>query len=180
MGLFYERKLKQHSDKPRNQRIDALSAGQSHLAYGLELPEVAKKDIGRIFSDLYDQVYTDELLADELLCSLKLLNLIESEKKSLQTAIRAKTAFDVKKLFLIDGAYHTLFAIGQICEARGIDRLNFKETKNLVEEAIKYVSEVVNQEQDKDESFSFNRFFKDSKTKTKVAIYIQTQELSSV
>lgn len=180
MGLFYERKLKQHSDKPRNQRIDALSAGQSYLAYGLELPEVAKKDRGRIFSDLYDQVFTDELLADELLCSLKLLNLIESEKKLLQLAIRTQAAFEVKSLFLIDGAYHTLFAIGQICEARSIDRLNFEETKDLVEEAIKYVSEIVTQEQGKDESFSFNRFFKDSKTKTKIASYIQTQESSSV
>src|SRR5690606_24906231 len=84
MGLFYERKLSQHADKPRPNRIDALTAGQAHLAYGLELPEVAKKDRGRIFSDLYDQVFTDELLADELLCSIKILNAIETIKKNLQ------------------------------------------------------------------------------------------------
>ena len=48
MGLFYERKLKQHADRPKALRIDALSAGQAFLSYSEELPEVAKKDRGRI------------------------------------------------------------------------------------------------------------------------------------
>jgi len=116
MGLFYERKLNQHSDQPRSLRIDALSAGQAYLAYGLELPEVAKKDRGRIFSDLYDQIFTDELIADDLLNALKVLNIIEGEKKTLQASIRNQTSFDKSKLYLIDGAYHVLFAIGQICD----------------------------------------------------------------
>ena len=180
MGLYYERKLKQHADKSRNIRIDALLAGQAHLAYGLELPEVAKKDRGRIFSDLYDQVFTDELLADELLCSLKLLNLIEAEKKALQSAIRNQSSFDPNKLFLIDGAYHVLFAIGQICDARGVRRLEYNTVKNFVPEAINFVSQIVKEEQEKDESFSFNRFFKDSKTKTRIASYIQTKEEGNV
>jgi len=49
-GAVYERKLKSVSDQPRSLRIDALSAGQASLAYGLEFAEVAKKDRGRIFS----------------------------------------------------------------------------------------------------------------------------------
>lgn len=84
MGLYYERKLKQYQDHPKNIRVDALTAGQAHLAYGLELPEVAKKDRGRIFSDLYDSVFTDDLIADELLISYRILELIEKEKKKLQ------------------------------------------------------------------------------------------------
>lgn len=180
MGLFYERKLNQHSDKPRLNRIDALSAGQAHLAYGLELPEVAKKDRGRIFSDLYDQVFTDEILADELLCALKLLNIIESHKKSLQSAIRKQEAFDVNRLFLIDGAYHALFAVAQICDARSIERLSFEEAKNVIPDAMEYVGDLVVAAQEKDESFSFNRFFKDAKTKTKVASFIQNIEEKNV
>ena len=176
MGLFYERKLSQHSDKPKPRRIDALTAGQAHLAYGLELPEVAKKDRGRIFSDLYDQVFTDELLADELLFSLKILNAIESIKKNLQSAIRRQEEFDSEKLFLIDGAYHVLFAVAQICDARGVNRLNYEEAVKLIPDALKYISELVKDTQEKDESFSFNRYFKDAKTKTKIASYVQIKE----
>lgn len=176
MGLFYERKLKQHVDQPRANRIDALSAGQAHLAYGLELPEVAKKDRGRIFSDLYDQVFTDELLADELLCSLKLFKIIESEKKKLQADIKKEQPFDKKILFLIDGAYHVLFAIGQVCDLRNIGRLDFEQAVAVLPDAIKYVGEVAKIAQENDESFSFSKFFKDSKTKTKVASHIFRKE----
>lgn len=176
MGLYYERKLNQHSDKPKSNRIDALTAGQAYLAYGLELPEVAKKDRGRIFSDLYDQIFTDELLADDLLCSLKILNIIESIKKSLQSAIRKQENFVIENLFLIDGAYHVLFAVGQICDERKLDRLNLEEAVKLIPTAVKYISELVKDTQDQDESFSFNRYFKDAKTKTKIASLIQNKE----
>lgn len=176
MGLFYERKLNQHSDKPKVNRIDALTAGQAHLAYGLELPEVAKKDRGRIFSDLYDQVFTDELLADELLTSLKILNVIESQKKSLQSAIRKQEYFNTEHMFLIDGAYHVLFAIGQICDERKIGRLDLEKAIELIPIAVNYIAELVKETQVKDESFSFNRYFKDAKTKTKVASFIQNME----
>ena len=180
MGLFYERKLSQHSDKPKSSRIDALTAGQAHLAYGLELPEVAKKDRGRIFSDLYDQVFTDELIADELLYSLKILNVIESIKKNLQSAIRKQGDFDSEQLFLIDGAYHVLFAVAQICDERGIDRLDYENAIKLIPNALKYISDLVKVTQEKDESFSFNRYFKDAKTKTRIASYIQTKEAENV
>jgi hypothetical protein len=180
MGLFYERKLSQHSDKPKLNRIDALTAGQAHLAYGLELPEVAKKDRGRIFSDLYDQVFTDEILADELLCSLKILNAIEAVKKNLQSAIRKQENFDTNQLFLIDGAYHVLFTVAQICDEREIDRLDYEKAVKLIPEALSYIAELVKITQDKDESFSFNRYFKDAKTKTKIASYVQNRESKTV
>jgi len=89
MDLFYERKERQYLGKPRAQRVDALTAGQAHVAYGLELPEVAKKDRGRIFSDLYDQVFSDDLLADELLVSYRLLDIIESNKRKVQSNTNA-------------------------------------------------------------------------------------------
>jgi len=176
MGLFYERKLKQHADRPKALRIDALSAGQAFLAYSEELPEVAKKDRGRIFSDLYDQIFTDELLADHLLCSHQLLNAIETQKKFLQNSIRKQEPFDPKKLFLIDGAYHVLFAVGQICEVCNVDRFNKDAAISYIPKAIDYISELIVKAQAQDESFSFNRFFKDSKTKTKIASYVNTKE----
>lgn len=176
MGFYYERKHGQHAGQPKNTRIDALSAGQAHLAYGLELPEVAKKDRGRIFSDLYDQVFTDELIADELFAAIRILEAVEFKKKLLQDAIRKHEIFNKNEMFLIDGAYHVLFAVGQICDARQIDRMHYDEALKLIPISIEYISNLVNEAQEKDEGFSFNRYFKDAKTKTKIASYIQNQE----
>lgn len=180
MGLFYERKLKQYSEKPKGTRVDALSAGQAHLAYSLELPEVAKKDRGRVFADLYDQVFTEELTVDELLGALKILNIIEAEKRKVQAAIKKQEDFDRRFIFLIDGAYHALFAAGQVCDARGIDRLDFENAKTLIPNAMEYIAQMVAAAQEEDESFSFNRYFKDAKTKTKIASYVQTAESSDL
>ncbi len=179
MGLFYERKNKQYSDMPRSQRVDALSSGQAHLAYGLELPEVAKKDRGRIFSDLYDQVFSDDVFADELLASFKLLESIELEKRKVQASIRSQNNFDKSKMFLIDGAYHVLFALGQIADKNGINRLDVDAVKTLLPDAVELISNMVSTEQDQDASFSFNRYFKDSKTKTKIAARIKSWESAS-
>lgn len=175
MGLFYERKNGQHAAAPKNQRIDALSAGQAALAYFHDLPEVAKKDRGRIFSDLYDQIFTDELLADNLLAAIKVLESIESRKKHLQAAIRQQNAFEENMMFLIDGAYHVLFAVGQICDAKNIDRNKYDEALKFIPDALRYVADLVVEAQSKDKGFSFNRYFKDAKTKTKISSYISNQ-----
>ncbi|HIE4802113.1 TPA: AIPR family protein [Serratia marcescens] len=176
MGLFYERKSGQHTNQLVHLRIDALSAGQAHLAFNLDLPEVAKKDRGRIFSDLYDQVFTDELQPDDLLAAVRVLDAIETRKKKIQSSIRKMEDFDASEMFLIDGAYHVLFAIGQICEIKKISRQDSTQAIKLIPSAIKYISEVITKEQEEDPGFSFNRFFKDAKTKTKIALQVQISE----
>ncbi|EPH1426900.1 AIPR family protein [Klebsiella aerogenes] len=173
MGLYYDRKDGQHSNQQKNIRIDALSAGQAHLAYSLDLPEVAKKDRGRIFSDLYETIFTDELMADDLLAATKVLAVIEHKKKLLQSSIRKEEKFNPAHMFLIDGAYHVLFAVGQLCDVNNVDRLNYQKAITFVPTAIKYIGVMVEKAQRDDASFSFNRYFKDAKTKTKIAAYIQ-------
>lgn len=176
MGYYYERKLGQFADKPKPKRIDALSAGQAYLAYNLDLPEVAKKDRGRIFSDLYDQIFTDEIIADNLLASLTILKDIEQRKKGLQSAIKKEQVFDTRHLFLIEGAYHVLFGVGQLCDARSIDRMDSEKAIKFVEKSIEYIADLVEEIKKVDEAFSFSKFFKDAKTKTKVATFIQVKE----
>lgn len=180
MGYFYERKLNQHAEKPKKLRIDALVAGQAYLAYSLEMPEVAKKDRGRIFSDLYDTVFTDDLIADHLLCAVKVLAAIDVKKKELQANIRKGFAFEKRWLFLIDGAYHVLFTVSQLAEARNLDRNDFSKAQELIEDAIEYVAVVVEAEQNKVESFSFNRFFKDTRTKSKLVTAVAAREAAAV
>lgn len=173
LGYFYERKFKQYFDQERPKRIDALEAGQAILAYKLGRPEVAKKDRGRIFSDLYDQVFTEERTADELLSSYKVLGQIEKLKKQIQKSIRDETLTDTSKLFLIDGAYHVLYAVYCLCNKAGIDPLNITKACALINQAVTVVEKLVVQEQKNDETFSFNRFFKDAKTKSLIEEAIQ-------
>jgi hypothetical protein len=167
-GFYYERKLKQFQGQPRNKRIDALLSGQSYLAYGLELPEVAKKDRGRIFSDLYETVFNEDLTTAQLLTSFRLLQQVELYKKDVQSRIRKSIHVNKNELYIVDGAYHVLFAVGQIAEKNQIDRYNFGEAKDLISEAKDLVQKVVKENQGTDETFSFNRFFKDARTKTKI------------
>lgn len=173
LGLFYERKSNQYQGKPKESRIDALTAGQAYLAYVLDLPEVGKKDRGRIFSDLYDSIFSDNLQVEDLLIPFRLLEEIDQIKKGVQRSIRSQNNFDKSKLFLIDGAYHVIFAIGQLCDKNNSNRIDLTYAKALIPTAISIVSELVQEEQIKDDTFSFNRFFKDAKTKSKIAGKIQ-------
>jgi hypothetical protein len=66
-GLYYERKTKQHQEQPRKNRVDSLAAGQRFLAYSLGYPEVAKKDRARVFGNLYDNIFNDNITTQKLL-----------------------------------------------------------------------------------------------------------------
>ncbi|KZS50689.1 AIPR family protein [Rhizobium anhuiense] len=168
-GYFYERKTNQFADKNKDQRIDAQSAGQAYLAYALDMPEVAKKDRGRVFGDLFDTVYSDDLLPENLLMPLRVLAAIETFKKTVQRKLRKDEEVDPSDLFIIDGAYHVLFAVRRICAREGIDEFSGQALAK-VEEAIKVVKSCV--EKHRDETFSFNRFFKDAGTRTKIETII--------
>lgn len=114
-GFFYERKTNQFADQPREKRVDAQSAGQAYLAYALDLPEVAKKDRGRVFGDLFDTVFSDDLLPENLLMPLRILAKINAFKNDVQKKLRKRENVAQDDLFIIDGAYHVLFAIRRIC-----------------------------------------------------------------
>jgi len=164
-GYYYERKTNQYSDQVRDKRIDAQEAGQAYLAYALDMPEVAKKDRGRVFADLFDTVFSDDLIPQNLLTPLKVLSKIISYKKDVQRRLRHDEKVDPQELFIIDGAYHVLFAVRRICVRDGIDEFS-DEPLSKVDEAIELIRICV--EENKNETFSFNRFFKDAGTRTKI------------
>jgi hypothetical protein len=173
IGYFYERKMKQHQDQASDVRIDALEAGQAILAYKLGKPETAKKDRGRIFADLYDQIFTDEITADELLASYLLLRQIDAIKRQVQKAIREESLDDTARMFLIDGAYHVLYALYLLCVKSGIDPMVVHDAQTKIHQAITLVGRLVAREQKSDETFSFNRFFKDARTKNIISTAVK-------
>jgi hypothetical protein len=167
-GLYYERKARQHHEQPRQKRIDALSAGQAFLAYSLGCPEVAKKDRARVFGDLYDSIFNDDITTPMLLAPLRVFSEIETLKRDLHRKIKKGEAFDRNLLFLIDGAYHVLFTAAELCESKGIDPLDEILAKAEIQNALKVIKELVEQESRQDKAFTTNRFFKDAKTKGKI------------
>jgi hypothetical protein len=172
--MFYERKAKQFADQPRVKRIDSLAAGQAFLAYQLSMPEVAKKDRGRVFSDLYDEVFNEDITPTRLLVPLMVLGEIERTKRTIQKKIRRQERFDPRMLFLIDGAYHVLFTVCQLCEEASLDPDNEAATKGCISSAMNLVADLVKEEMEVDEAFSFNRFFKDAKTKVKIQALVKS------
>lgn len=167
LGCYYERKTGQHADKEASKRVDALSAGQAYLAFGIGLPETAKKDRGRVFGDLYDTVFSEDLTANKLLASFKLVRLVNEKKKEVRRKIREGNALGTGEMSLIDGSFHVLFAIRQICNRERINLWNYDLAKGKLEEAIGVVSKLYSQAA-LDPNFSSNRYFKDGRTKDEV------------
>lgn len=164
-GYFYERKTNQFINKPKDFRIDAQTAGQAYLAYVLDMPEVAKKDRGRVFGDLFDTVFSDDLLPENLLMPLKVLERINVLKKDVQKRLRKSEDVDSSDLFIIDGAYHVLFGVRRICVRDGVDEFS-EAALSRVDEAMRTVKDCVIA--NSNGTFSFNRFFKDAGTRTKI------------
>ena len=167
-GMYYERKARQHHEQPRRKRIDAMSAGQAFLAYFLGYPEVAKKDRARVFGDLYDNIFNDDITTQKLLVPLVIFSGIETIKRDMQRKIKKEEPFDADLLFLIDGAYHVLFSVAELCESKGIDLLDEAKARAEIPRALDLLKDLVRQESVRDEAFTASRFFKDAKTKSKI------------
>ncbi len=56
---------------------------------------------------------------------------------------------------------------------RALDPLNEEKAQKYVTTAINLLATIVRDEMQKDETFSFNRFFKDTKTKVKIEAAIR-------
>ncbi len=169
LGYFYERKTAQHKEKDKAKRVDALTAGQAYLAYYLELPEVAKKDRGRIFGNLYDEVFSpDTVNAKRLLTPLKAFAVIDAKKRSLQTALRRGERVRKSPLFLIDGNYHVLYTAALLCKERKLDVSDPAVAIRQIDDAITVVGDTVQKEMKLNPVFRHTQFFKDADTKTKI------------
>lgn len=173
-GYFYERKTSQHADKPRERRVDAQTAGQTYLAYALDMPEIAKKDRGRVFGDLFETVFSDDLVPENLLIPLAVFQHIDTYKKDVQRRLRKDEKVAQDELFIIDGAYHVLFAVRRICDRDGVDEFS-QDSLTKVDEAISVVKSCVSSNMN--DTFSYNRFFKDAGTRTKIEALIAQSSL---
>lgn len=166
--LYYERKLNQHQNQPRAKRVDALSAGQSYLAYGLGLPEVALKDRGRVFGNLYETVFHESITPEQLYMPLQLMRSINQIKSETRKKLRNNEQLETGEVSIIYAAFHVLFALKQIAVKNGLNLYDYDSVQLYMSVAINIVRDIYIEETQSDENFSPNRFFKDAKTKDKI------------
>lgn len=167
LGYYYERKEKQHKDTDPDKRIDALSAGQAYVAYYLDQPDVAGKDRGKVFGELYDQIFNDSLTANKLLIPMLVYQPIDKLKRDLYSSIRKGEPFDKDYLFLIDGSYHLLYTISLLCSLRKMDESDIGIALSQLDDAVKILIRAVNQETT-DLAFAHKRFFKSARAKKNI------------
>jgi AIPR protein len=164
LGYYYERKSNQYREQPRHLRIDALFAGQAYLVYQLHLREVAGKDRGKIFGELYDEIFNDDITAPLLLAPLQVFQPIEEMKRNLERAVRRGQTYDPAMLFLVDGAYHLLFAIAMLSTLRNIDHWQAEKAVAQLEDATRVVQAAVRREAS-DPAFANKRFLKSTRAR---------------
>lgn len=139
-----------------------------YVAYFLGLPQVAGKDRGKIFGDLYEEIFNDTITAERILTALSVFAPIERMKRKLQRSIRSGEAYDVGLLFLIDGAYHLLYAISHLCELRGVDAADADSACIQLDDAVRVLKAAVLEEQRHDVGFAHKRFFKSERARGRI------------
>ena len=90
---------------------------------------------------------------------------IERLKRGLQTAIRRGAAFDPGNLFLIDGAYHLLYAVRAVCTQSDVDPHDADLAIEQLPSAMEVVKGAVKREETAAPAFAYRRFFKSKRAK---------------
>jgi len=129
---------------------------------------------------LYDSIFNDNITTQKLLVPFKIFAGIEAIKRDLQRKIKKGNPFNIDLLFLIDGAYHVLFTVAELCESRGADPFEEAKAKDMIPRSIDLIKELVKQESMRDDAFTASRFFKDAKTKAKIQRMITESECRRV
>jgi hypothetical protein len=182
LGYFYERKDNQFSDKPANVRLSNELLGQIYLAYYLDQPSEAKNNKNLVFVDKYDEIFDDtKITARELLRLYKIYVPLLGMKKEIQRKKRRKENIDEKEAFLSRATFHILNAVKlivsdqvneivQSCVDKGekeakIEALDGGRIREITDEAISYVADVVKQAQaDRGDLYTHDKFFKEIAT----------------
>lgn len=177
--FFYERKKGMFSDHPKQQVIDAEKAAQAVMAFILGKPAEAKDEKRRIFSDKYDEIFSDDLTAEHLLVSYLIYKDVESKKLATRREINDQPDQYIDQAFILHATYFIVYAIGNLAQQNKIDiaYANVYKLKALYQEALEAVGKAAEQEK-KEEGVKYQHrmFFKSGKAKSKVDYFLSPKE----
>lgn len=124
-GYKYQRKASQFvADKST---IDAEKAGQAMLAFYLDMPRESKNTKGIIFAEKYEEIFNEDITADDLLLPHHLLLLIENKKKEI---IEDESIPYPQKSHILYCSYYLLYLLKILAKEKNIE-LNYKNYKEI-------------------------------------------------
>jgi hypothetical protein len=131
-GYKYQRKSSQFIIDEKT--IDAEKAGQAMLAFYLNMPRESKNAKGIIFAEKYEEIFHEDITADELLLPYNLLVLIENKKKEIT---EDKNISYSQKSHIIYCSYNLLYLLKVLAKERDIElfHLNLNKIFELYDSA---------------------------------------------
>lgn len=144
--LFFERKRNLHSDKPEEQRVDALKLGQMIMAFSQREPHRAKTDSDSIFDTRFTQVFHDRIDAEEIYRLISLYKIIERLRDEYTSKFGDSPESGHPHQYLIYGHWFVLTACRLLMIKDAEQQIPIGDSaKTLVERAIALVAEACGQ-----------------------------------
>jgi len=145
-GYFYKRKRGEQPPSQSVRTIDALRAGQMILAYVNGDPTKAKTGTNEIFGDLYDSIFDPNKVTAELVKAAYIcFERIQDKKRTALAYQRRISRSSFEEAWIIEGAFHVLFVVGELMRRKGIELANATEATKHVDDAFDVVAQLVEQ-----------------------------------
>lgn len=143
-GYFYRRKRGEQPPLQRMRMIDAIRAGQLVLAYALGEPAKAKTGTNDIFGDLYEGIFNpNKISADLVKAAYVCFEKIQDRKRTALAYQRQITRRSFDEAWIIEGAFHVLFVVGEMIRRKGFDLTNPEVALNEIDCAFEIVEQLV-------------------------------------
>jgi hypothetical protein len=105
--------------------IDAIRAGQLILAYAIGEPAKAKTGSNDVFGDLYETIFNpNKITADLIKAAYVCFERIQDRKRTALAYQRQITRRSFDEAWIIEGAFHVLFVVGELIRRKGLDLAN--------------------------------------------------------
>ena len=141
------------------------------MAFFNQLPAEAKDEKRLIFAEKYDDVFNDQITANEVLLAVQLLGRIEGRKDEQKKVILADPATFEKESFILHASYYILYLLGQLAISKNIPRNADDADKicGLYADAVRLIRQAIEQEQKgldgSKEKYGHRVFFKGNRPK---------------
>ena len=152
-GLYYERKPNQHSDKPKSEVYNNETLGQLFMAYHLELASQAKNNKTKVFTELYDQIFDENIIsAAELIRLHDLYKPLLLQKKEIQKKKRKKEIVPDKEAFISRAIFHIVSGTKHLFEKAifnidqkdiSVNQKNIEKKDILLTKGAEYTNKVI-------------------------------------
>ena len=158
-GFYYEARKGRYQGKDRKKRIDAEVAAQAYYSIFFESPARAKDKKKDLFGTLYEEIFNEDLLPENILLSYKTIEKVRT--------LNNEPEYSEKFNFLKDATLHTVTLIYRISATKDIFVENeiSDQFRKYYECVLKATDKVVKvRSATEKEKYEHRRTFKDPET----------------